>query len=119
MPFPGLTQSIEPGPRGFHSSTSTTAPSATFQPISTTPGGNAGPANGVQFDVSRHRSRWGWISQYPIGAILSIVVLLVLAVIILMIVTLNGDVQPLYGQIPYNVTGVSPSSAADEHSLSA
>ena len=44
---------------------------------------------------------------------LSIVVLLVSVLIIVVVVTLNGDVSPLYGQFPYNATGVSPSSAAD------
>ena len=112
LSIPGLTQSTAPGSKNFHSSTTTS--SATFQPTLTIPCGNPGPANGVKFDVGRHRSRWGWISRYPVGAILSIVMLLVLAMIILMILTLNGDVQPLYGQVPYNVTGVSPSGAADE-----
>ena len=44
--------------------------------------------------------RWGWFSRYPLTAVLSIVV----------VVTLNSDVYPLYGQIPHNVTGVSLSS---------
>ena len=37
----------------------------------------------------------------------SIVVFIVIFLIVVMILTLNGDVQALYAQNPYNETGVS------------
>lgn len=113
--FPVHTQ-----PTGFEPTVShpnATVSSITLQPASITPGGNPGPINSDKSVISHHPRKWGWVSRYPVAATLSIVVLLVLVLIIVMIVTLNGDVQPLYRQIPSNVTGVSPPSAADGMNL--
>lgn len=101
--FPALSQPTEPRLSVFNSST--TPPSPKPQPVPITSGAGPGPAN----EISQHRSRWGWILRYPIVTMLSIVLLLVLLLVIVMTLTLNGDVQQLYGQIPYNKTGVSPS----------
>ena len=43
----------------------------------------------------------------------SIVVFIVIFLIVVMILTLNGDVQALYAQNPYNETGVSVFGARD------
>jgi len=61
--------------------------------------------------------RWGWLSRHPIATTFSIAVLVVVVLIIVMIVTLNGGVQQLYNQIPYNETGVSALRSCSAHSL--
>ena len=118
-----VTKPTEPG-RGSHPST--TPSSVTFQPTPTTSGSGPGPADNIQSGISQRRGcwhglwrgLWRWIPRNPIAATLCGIIFLVFAVIVVMVLTLNGDVQSLYGSIPSNETGVSPSSATYGLSLS-
>ncbi|KAF9644675.1 hypothetical protein BDM02DRAFT_3190381 [Thelephora ganbajun] len=53
------------------------------------------------------RDRWGWMRRYPVPITFSTLIFFVLLMIMIMLLRLNSDVEYLYGQVPYNVTGVA------------
>ena len=71
------------------------------------------PGGPLLHQLIKHDNRWGWVVRHPIATIFSIVVFVVIFLIVVMILTLNGDVQALYAQNPYNETGVSAFQVCD------
>ena len=73
------------------------------------------PSLPLLHQLIKHDSRWDWVVRHPIATIFSIVVFVVIFLIVVMLLTLNGDVQSLYAQNPYNETGVSAFRACNAH----
>jgi len=95
--------SIPPSsPRICISCANTTTPPTTVQPTRTT------PTVSFLHRLINPDGSWGWVFHHPITILFSIVVFVVVFLITLMVLILNSDVQALYAQNPYNVTGVSP-----------